>query len=160
MTNTEEETPTVSNDYKISMKKYLSNDGENVIYDLSLNENLTKLLSLACVKTEELSNLGNDLSQCSGKRYKIKSVVRNSGYFKTWYLALFSKKLIDGDEPVSVKFNNVRNGKDFEQYFTGSYLKEFIMDINEILSYTTPKEIDIILRPQLETGQPLQVVTE
>jgi len=95
--------------HKVKIEKYLSEDGEELICKVGLNDSLKDLLSTFIVKgqfsTEEYEGM-------KIKRFKIKSVLRNSHSWNNAFSHFFSKECIE-EGGCKISFNNVNAFQNF-----------------------------------------------
>jgi hypothetical protein len=127
---TEAQQQSQNGDHKIELEKYLSEDGEHIISEVKLNDSLRNLIKEFCILDETVEESMDGMCAIDKvKRYKIKSVIRNS---YTWYKLhafFFTKEAVDGGS-VKVKFSDTRKFRDFLDSLR--YFREVIKTMEEL----------------------------
>jgi hypothetical protein len=117
--------------FKLDLEKNLSDDGEFIVAEVKLSEKLRELIKGFCVLNEPEVDESMDgmCSVGSVRRYKIKSVIKNS---YNWYKlhAFFFTKAAVNEGVVSVKFSDSRKFRDFLDSLR--YFREVIKNMEEL----------------------------
>jgi len=95
--------------HKIKIEKYLSEDGEQLVCKVSLNDSLKELLTTFVVKGQYSVE---EYDSMKVKRFKIKSVLRNSQNWNNAFSHFFTKESID-DGCCKINFNTVNAFQNF-----------------------------------------------
>jgi hypothetical protein len=112
--------------HQIKIEKYLSEDGEELVCKMSLNDSLKNLLSAFIVKGQYSTE---DYDGQKVKRLKIKSVLRNSQSWNNSFVYFFTKECVE-DGVYEMKFTNVTS---FQNFVAGlRYFKDLIRIMEEL----------------------------
>jgi len=112
--------------HQVKIEKYLSEDGEELICKVGLNDSLKSLLSAFVIRGQYSTE---DYDGQKVKRFKIKSVLRNSQSWNAGFIYFFTKECID-EGVFEMKFTNVNS---FQTFVNGlRYFKDLIKIMEEL----------------------------